>query len=131
MYDLKNIKCYIVECPYSNAYDEFGFVLKQKKFSPKLILPFGELASKMYCSYSLKDASPEKIIAYSSKPTLFIHGDSDTFVPYYMGEKVYNAKTKGDKKFVTFNGADHCMCYKTNKEKYLSIFNEWINKYFD
>ena len=131
LYDLKNVKTYIVECPYSSAYEEFAEILKERKLSSKLILPFGEFASKMYCGYSLKNANPEKYIALSSKPMLFIHGDADTFVPYYMGKKVFDAKNKGTKEFVTFEGADHCMCYKTDKKRYEKVITEWINKYIN
>ena len=128
LYDLKNVKTYIVECPYSSAYDEFAEILKARKISPKLVLPFGQLAAKMYCSYSLKDASPEKHIVFSTKPTLFIHGNGDTFVPYFMGKKVFDAKTNGEKQFVTFEGADHCMCYKTDKKRYENVIKDWISK---
>lgn len=130
-YDIPNVKTYVVECPYTSAYAEFEEILKQRKINSKLILPFGELAAKMYCSYSLKDANPQKIIKQAKKPILVIHGNADTFVPYHMGQKVFEAIKADGKQFETFDGADHCMCYKTDKQRYVNLLKDWATKHFD
>jgi fermentation-respiration switch protein FrsA (DUF1100 family) len=40
-------------------------------------------------------------------PTLVVHGDADTFLPYRFGEALYTASRAPIKRFVRVRGADH------------------------
>ena len=49
------------------------------------------IITRIRAGYSLKKASAIKQIKKSQIPTLFIHGDKDKFVPFYMLDKLYES----------------------------------------
>ena len=77
-----------------------------------------------------QEVDVESVIKFNKVPTLFIHGEKDSFVPSYMSEKLFNTKEKGYNKLVKFENAEHCMSYASDKEKYVNIISEFISSYF-
>lgn len=45
--------------------------------------------SKLRKNFDFRDCSPIDAVAHSKTPTFFVHGDSDTFVPYSMMKPLY------------------------------------------
>ena len=87
-----NVKCAVADCGFTSAWDEFheqiGNVLHLPGF------PFINAAnsiSKMFFKWDFRDCSPKAAVARSNTPTLFIHGELDTFVPYRMMDELYNS----------------------------------------
>ena len=58
------------------------------------------LVAKIKAGYFLGDASAIKQVKNSKTPILFIHGDEDDFVPYYMMDELYDA-TSSEKEKLT------------------------------
>lgn len=59
---------------------------------------------------------------------LFIHGDADTFVPYKMLDKVYQA-TNGPKEKYVVPEAEHAKAYSVDPEKYQQTVSSFLEKY--
>lgn len=125
-----NVKCVISDCSYNNAYEEFKCMLKQRKLPSGLAMFLLNQGAKMYGEFYLKEVDIESVIKFNKVPTLFIHGEKDSFVPCYMSEKLFNSKEKGYKKLVKFANAEHCMSYASDKERYVNIITEFISGYF-
>ena len=51
-------------------------------------------------------------------PMLFIHGDADTYVPFFMLDENYKAKRTGARRKVVFPGAAHAMSLLSDPERY-------------
>ena len=52
-----------------------------------------DVMSRIRAGYALKDASCVPMLQNTTVPMLFIHGDKDSFVPFYMLEQNYQAYT--------------------------------------
>lgn len=99
----ENVKLFIEDCGYTSAWDIFANESKLRFNLPSFpILNLGSGLAKLKAGYSFKDADAFKQVKKSTKPMLFVHGMEDDFVPFYMLDELYNAKTEGAKdKFVS------------------------------
>ncbi len=114
----KNVKCCIADCGYTSVWDEFGNEIKQKYHLP--IFPFlyaADAATKVICGYGFKEASSVEQVKKSKTPTLFIHGEEDTFVPYRMLDINFDAAAC-EKEKLTVPDAEHADSVRVHPEIY-------------
>lgn len=124
-----NVKCVIEDCGYTSVWEEFGVQLRTLFHLPKFpTLYYANLITKIKAGYSFKKASSIKQIKKSVTPTLFIHGDKDKFVPYYMLDKLYNTAGCEKEKLVIKN-AGHAESQDINPEKYWRAVRKFIKRY--
>ena len=60
---------------------------------------------------------------------LFIHGKEDSFVPFDMLDKVYAAKTQGEKEQLIVEDAGHAESYLRDPQTYFTTAFNFLNKY--
>lgn len=126
-----NVKAIIEDCGYSSVWDEFSYQLDSLFGLPEFpVLQSASLVSKIRAGYWLGDASAIKQLSKAKAPMLFIHGDKDTFVPYSMLERVYNAANVEKEKLVV-EGAGHAKSAETNPELYWSTISKFIKNHID
>ena len=124
-----NVKAIIADCGYTSALDQFTYKLKTVSSLPKsLVLNPTSLIAKIRAGYNLKDASSIEQVKKSKTPILFIHGDEDDFVPYYMMDELYTA-ANCEKEKLTIKGAKHAESLTVNPELYWNTINNFITKY--
>ena len=124
-----NVKAIVADCGYTSVWDEFAYQLDDLFSLPEFpILNVSSLVSKVRAGYFLGEASALKQVAKSKTPILFIHGDEDDFVPYYMMEELYNA-TSSEKEMLTIKNAGHAKSSEVDPETYWTTVNEFTNKY--
>jgi uncharacterized protein len=58
-------------------------------------------------------------------PTLVLHGDADSVIPYRLGQRLYDA-VPGPKRFVTIPGGDHNDVAPRNGEAYWDAVAEFV-----
>ncbi len=103
-----NVKLIIEDCGYTNAYDMFVSQLRYRFHLPEFpIMSFARIVAKHKIGYDLKKANPLHCVQKASIPMLFIHGDTDLFVPVHMAYTLYDACTSKDKRLCIVSGADH------------------------
>lgn len=121
----KNVKGIIADCGYTSAWDQFSYQLKTIfNLNEFPIMQVSDLFAKMKAGYSIKDASAINQVKKSNIPILYIHGDKDTFVPYYMMKELYDATPSKEKQMVTVKGAKHAKSSEVNPKLYWeSIYN--------
>ena len=75
---------------------------------------------------------PEDTICVDENDTtiLYIHGDKDDFVPYYMMDELYNA-TNSEKEKLTIEGGEHANSDLVNPKLYWSTVNSFLEKYIE
>lgn len=118
----------VADCSYTSAWDEFAYQLKTSFHLPPFPLLHGcDLISRVAANYSFKDASPLKCVKNSRVPILFIHGDKDDFVPFYMRDILYDACASEKYKY-TCEGAVHARSYYTNPKAYQEAIEEFFDK---
>lgn len=125
----KNVKAIVADCGYTSAWEQFTYQLKGMFNLPSFpVMNVSDIVCKVRAGYSLKNASPIEQVKKSETPILFIHGDKDKFVPYYMMNNLYNA-TSSEKEKLTIKGAEHANSDLVNPKLYWGSVNEFLNKY--
>ena len=124
-----NVRMVIEDCGYTSAWEEFRYELKYLFHIPAFPALYNvNLITIIKAKYSLKKASSIKQIKKSKIPILFIHGDKDKFVPFYMLDKLYNAATCKKEKLVIKN-AGHAEAQLIDPEKYWHTVRKFIKKW--
>lgn len=121
------IRLVIADCGYSSVMEELAWQLKRIYHisCPPLIRAVSRLAEKR-AGYRFEEASVLEQVKKSRIPTLFIHGEADTFVPFEMCGRLFDACT-AEKDLYTVPGAEHGLaCYTDNGEyeRRLALFME-------
>lgn len=126
-----NVKAIVADCGYTSVWDEFAYQLDDLFSLPEFpILNVSSMVAKIRAGYFLGEASSLKQVKNSKTPILYIHGDKDDFVPYYMMEELYNA-TSSEKEMLTIKGAEHAKASEVDPETYWNTVNNFINKYMN
>ena len=126
-----NVKAIVADCGYTSVYDEFSYQLKQLFNLPAFpIMNFSDVVTHIRAGYCLNDASAINQVKKSTTPILYIHGDKDDFVPYYMMDELYNA-TNSEKEKLTIEGGEHSNSDLVNPKLYWSTVNSFLEKYIE
>ena len=124
------VKCFVEDCGYTSVWDEFNGELHNEFGLPSF--PLMNLTStlcKMRYGWTFGEASAMKQLKKSTLPMLFIHGDVDTFVPYAMLDRLFNAKTTGYKEKYIAHGTAHARAYTDHPEEYTQRVKNFVTKF--
>ena len=125
----ENVRAAVEDCGYTSVWDEFAYQLRHGLHLPVFpILHVVDRIARRRTGYGFRDASALKQVQKSRTPTLFIHGENDTFVPYAFLSRVYNAATC-EKEMLSVPKAPHGLSAPTNPELYWSHVSAFLSKY--
>ncbi len=118
-----NVKAIIEDSGYTSVWDIFASEAKARFNLPSFpALNMFRLVANMRAKYDIKEASALEQVKKATIPILFIHGDSDDFVPEYMCEELYEAAESKKEKLI-IHGAGHTESkYKEPETYYNKIF---------
>lgn len=125
------VKAVVEDCGYTNAFDEVANTMKNYKLkhSAKLFASVTNIMCKKISKYDLKkDADPLGTMPNAKNPVMFIHGEEDTFVPFSMCQKLYDA-CPTEKEIFTVPGAVHAYSYYDAKDEYDRRVKAFLEKY--
>lgn len=123
------VKAIVEDCGYTSAYDEFAYQLKSIFGLPAFpAMQFASVVARVRAGYWLADASALEQVKKSITPILFIHGDSDTFVPSYMVQEVYDAATCPKELYIV-PGAGHGMAAVVAGNAYWQVVEDFLSEY--
>ncbi len=124
-----NVKCAVADCGYTSCWEEFASQIKEMFHLP--VFPFLHAAntvSKLRGNFDFKKCAPIEAVARSKTPTLFVHGENDKFVPYWMMDKVFDACT-AEKEKLSVPDALHAESCDIHPEIYYPAIDKFIAKY--
>lgn len=127
----KQVKLIIEDCGFTNAYEQVGMKVKtlMKGHNAPHVVMMINFFCKIFSKYDLKkDADPLGTMKNAVNPVLFVHGEEDDLVPFYMCGKLYEA-CPVEKDIFTVPGATHAYCYYDAKEEYDQKITEFIKKH--
>ncbi len=125
----ENVKVAVADCGFSSVWDIFENKIKNNfKLTTFPFLYSMNDINKIVSGFDFKTASSVEQLKKSKTPVIFIHGDKDTFVPYEMLDKVYEA-CASEKEKVIIQGSPHARNSCTNPELYWNSIINFINKY--
>lgn len=126
------VKCAVSDCAYTSVADEFAYLLDFMFHLPREpFLSAVRLIARLHGYYDLKDASAVRQVAKSETPILFVHGEEDTFVPFFMLRQLYDAAPAGLREQHTFPGAVHGQSLTHSPEEYIEVLDGWLGKYIE
>ncbi len=124
-----NVKVAVADCGYTSVWDIFSNkLINSFKLHEFPTLYCANTVNKLYKGFDFKEASSVEQLKKSKTPTIFIHGEKDTFVPYEMLDKVYDA-CASDKEKVTIPNAPHARNSCADPKLYWDSVCNFINKY--
>lgn len=122
------VKCVIDDCGFSSQYDEYLACLKGAGL-PKCAIHLFNVGVKLVHGYSLYDADITKLAQNMTVPALFVHGENDSFVPFELGKKLFDACASEQKQFLSVPAAAHGCAYATDKQKYFDAFTAFVDSH--
>ena len=123
------VKCFVEDCGYTSAWQEFGYQLKQMFHLPEFpVLYIASWISSKRFGWNFKQASPLRQVARCTKPMLFIHGSNDTYVPTRMVYPLFHAKS-GDKNMYMAAGSAHAESYHDHPTQYTRRVMGFVSQY--
>jgi fermentation-respiration switch protein FrsA (DUF1100 family) len=124
-----NVKCAIEDCGFTSVWDEFKYELKKTYHIGAFpTLYASSNLHSVFKGHSLKQASSVEQLKKSKTPILFIHGEQDDYVPFYMLQQNFDA-CSSEKEMLVVPDATHADSYKVNPELYWNKGEECTNKY--
>ncbi|MGM9521434.1 MAG: alpha/beta hydrolase [Oscillospiraceae bacterium] len=122
-----NVKGIIADCGYTSPKEIICHVIRRAHMPVKLLYPEVKLAARLFGGFDLEEYSSLEAARSASLPALFIHGESDYFVPCDMGRRNFQAYA-GEKQMVTVPGAGHGLSYVVDMEKVQKAVNEFLDR---
>ena len=102
-----NVVCAVEDCGFTSVWDEYAHQAKALLHIPAFPALYAmDAVVRLRQGFSMKRASCVEQVKKSKTPTLFIHGEDDDTVPFWMLDKVYEAAAC-EKEKRTFPGAAH------------------------
>lgn len=118
-----NVKAIVADSGYTSVWDIFASEAKARFNLPTFpVLNMFEIVANVRANYDIKEASALEQVKNSKTPILFIHGDTDDFVPKYMCEELYEAANCKKDKLIIHNAGHTESKYKEPETYYNKIF---------
>lgn len=124
-----NVISVLADCGYTSPKEIISKVVKDMKLPARVFYPFIKLGARIYGRFDLEEASPIEAMKKCSVPIVFVHGDTDDFVPYDMSVRLCEACASEKKILMTVKGAGHGLAYPVDRDGYVNrlneIYDEW------
>lgn len=126
---MNNLSFLVEDCGFADMKQQMIDTMHLKKKLPSFpFVQIGEILIKAKYKFSYKDVRPIEHIRNVEIPVLFMHGDSDDFVPVENVYRLFNAKEKGYKEMHTFKGCLHAQSVAKYPEEYSRFLKEFLVK---
>ncbi len=125
----ENIICCIEDCGFTSLWEQYSVQIREMfNLPPEIILNLVNTVARIKFGFSLKDVSPIEAVKKSKTPTLFIHGDKDDFVPFWMLHPLYE-KAGCEKEKLVVAGATHAGSGYLYPDIYWQTITSFVEKY--
>ncbi len=126
---IANVKCCVEDCGFTSVNDIITVCFRDKTGLPEFpFLNAAKTVMNLRMGFRVSEGSALNQVRKSKTPTLFIHGDKDGFVPFWMHSVLYdNAKCEKEKLII--KGADHVQSSNVDPELYWGTIFKFIEKH--
>ena len=115
----ENVVCVLADCGYTSAKEIICKVVKEMKLPPALFYPLIKLGARLYGGFNLEETSPIEQMQKCTVPVVFVHGDTDDFVPYEMSVRLHKICSSEKKALITIKGAGHGLAFPKDRDGYV------------
>lgn len=122
----KQVKGIVADCGFTSPKEVFTHVLHSMYHMPAFpIIQIADFMNRKLAGYGMDECNAAREVRKSTTPTLFIHGDADTFVPSRMCGRMYeNCGARKSKLIV--KGAAHAESYYKDTKRYEESLSSFI-----
>ena len=121
----ENVIGVLADCGYTSAKDIIQKVIRERGLPATVLYPFARLGARLFGGFDLEEDAPIRALKHATVPVIFIHGDTDDFVPHTMSLANYDVCTS-KKKLLIVEGAGHGLAYPKQPEKYMTALREFF-----
>lgn len=126
---VENVKAVIADCGFTSPVDEFAHVMRTSFKLPTFpLLNFASLFCKKLADFDIDEYSTLDAMKVNDLPIMFIHGEKDNFVPFWMSQAAYEA-CKTEKLFLTSPESTHATTYFDDPEGVAAAVFGFLSKY--
>lgn len=123
-----NVKCAVADCGYTVCWDEYKEQIGKVAHLPSFpFLNAADSFAKLFLGWGFKECSPLDAVSRSKTPTVFIHGEKDTFVPYAMMDVLYEA-CSAKKVKLSVPDAQHDQSCELHPESYWQTIDGFLRE---
>ena len=112
-----NVVGVLADCGFSSAKKIIKKCAGDIHVPADLIYPFIKLGAKIFGHFDLEEYTPMEAMKTCKLPVIFLHGETDDFVPCDMSREIYDA-CQSPKRLVTVPNAGHGLVYVVDNDKY-------------
>ena len=117
----------VEDCGYTSVWKQFAKELREGYHLPAFpVLNCASLICRIKYGWGFKEASSTAQLAKSTLPMLFIHGDSDTYVPTSEVYENYEAKTVGFKDLWLVPDTAHAASCQNRPAEYTEHLRQFL-----
>ena len=125
----KEVKGIVSDSSYQSVYQLFSYQMNRMFYLPAFpLLDSTSLLTKIRAGYSFRKASALTEVKKTEVPILFIHGDSDTFVPKDMAEELYR-ETKSESELLLIQNANHGEAFALAEDDYKMRIDQFLKRF--
>ena len=126
-----NVVCVLADCGYTSQREIISKVIDEMKLPSKLLYPFVKLGARIYGGFNLDEVTPIEAMEKCRLPIIFIHGDTDDFVPANMSQRLYDKCVSDKKSLVFIKNAGHGLAFPRDRDGYVKALadfeKEWLS----
>ncbi len=122
----ENVRGIIADCGFTSPAEIIKKVMKEDMKFPLFPLYYTTRAmTRMIAGFDFEECNAAVSVQNTKIPILFLHGKKDGFVPFSMGEKIFDA-TKSRKQAVWVEEADHGCSFLVDHEACASALTGFL-----
>lgn len=121
-----NVVGILADCGFTSAPQIIKKILRQIHLPVFPFYPLIKLGAKLFGKFNLEEVCANESVKQITLPTIFFHGEDDSFVPCYMSKENYDA-CNAPKYIMTVPGAGHGLSYPVAPEEYLQALRDFFD----
>ena len=119
-----SVVCVLADCPYSSTREIISKIVREMHLPVKIIYPLIRLGAMIFGGFDPNKSEPQKAILRAKVPIIFVHGDTDDFVPAAMSEKMYKI-CPTEKALFLSHGAGHGLAFPKDQAGYYKAVGDF------
>lgn len=127
--DDPRIRFTVADCPFSDLSTLVPWLIKDLHHLPRV--PFVQAADfffRLANKVSLRAIRPLEAVAWAKSPILFIHGESDRFIPPEHSRILHQACPAPKEIWLAPNGARHAESFRKNRDEYPRVLERFMRE---
>jgi alpha-beta hydrolase superfamily lysophospholipase len=118
--DAADVSAVVADSAYARFTDILDIEFPKQSRLPALFIPGGELMADVLYGIDVTKAAPIEVVdQIRPRPILFIHGESDTYVPPENSRRLWRASGESPELLWLLPGVEHDLAYRSYPEEYL------------